>query len=117
MTYDARISEEPATITAKHTPGPWHTGAGNGEGSIFCKEGRLRLNDRGTALYSICQVTHGYDQAEDDANASLIAAAPELLEALRRLLDSPCCNEDDQEDETAEAIQQAIDAVGKAEGR
>jgi hypothetical protein len=72
---------------AKHTPGPWHTGAGNGEGSIFCKEGRLRLNDRGTALYSICQVTHGYDQAEDDANASLIAAAPELYEACRRALD------------------------------
>lgn len=74
------------TTAAKHTPGPWHTGAGNGEGSIFCKEGRLRLTDRGTTLYSICHVTHGYDQAEDDANASLIAAAPELLEACRAAL-------------------------------
>jgi hypothetical protein len=40
-----------------HTQGPWHIGKGNGEGSIF--------------------------EAEDAANACLIAASPELLEALR----------------------------------
>jgi hypothetical protein len=66
----------------KHTKGPWHIGAGNGEGSVFADEGRTRLEQGGTTLYSICNVTRGWNDSEDAANARLIAAAPDLLAAL-----------------------------------
>ena len=66
-----------------HTKGAWHIGEGNGEGSIFADSGRTRLESDGTTLYPICQVNNGWNEAEDAANARLIATAPELLEALR----------------------------------
>jgi hypothetical protein len=68
-----------------HTSGPWHVGAGNGEGSIFSDNGRTRLGIGGTTLYSIAQITRGWNEAEDEANARLIAAAPEMLAALEEL--------------------------------
>jgi hypothetical protein len=70
------------TTQAKHTKGPWHTGQGNGEGSIFCESGRMRLESGGTTLYPVCAISRGWDEGEDEANAHLIAAAPDLLEAL-----------------------------------
>ena len=74
------------TTQATHTKGPWHTGQGNGEGSIFCESGRTRLESGGTTLYPVCAIARGWDEGEDEANAHLIAAAPDLLEALRGLL-------------------------------
>ena len=70
-------------MTTQHTPGPWHVGIGNGDGSIFPEVGRTRLEDGGTTLYPIAQVNRGWNAVEDDANARLIAAAPDLLAALR----------------------------------
>jgi hypothetical protein len=66
-----------------HTKGNWHQGAGNGEGSIFADKGRMRMTENGTSLWPICQVTRGWDAEEDEANARLIAAAPELLAACK----------------------------------
>jgi hypothetical protein len=74
------------TDTHTHTLGPWHVGAGNGEGSIFADNGRTRLEIGGTTLYSIAQITRGWDEAEDEANARLIASAPELLDACKAAL-------------------------------
>jgi hypothetical protein len=74
----------------KHTPGLWHIGAGNGEGSIFAESGRIRLEQGGTTLYPVANIGMGWSAAEDIANAHLISAAPELLAALReavRVLD------------------------------
>ena len=70
-------------MTKKHTQTPWHIGAGNGEDAIFAESGRMRLEAGGTTLYPVCTVVRGWDEAEDQANARLIAAAPELLEAAR----------------------------------
>jgi hypothetical protein len=65
-----------------HTPGPWHVGAGNGEGAIFAESGRIRLEQGGTTLYPVANIGMGWSAAEDTANAHLISAAPELLDAL-----------------------------------
>ena len=73
--------------TDKHTQGPWHTGHGNGEGSIFSDNGRMRMqhHDHGaTVLYPIASMVKGWDDEEDAANANLVAAAPCMFEALRK---------------------------------
>jgi len=73
--------------TDKHTQGPWHTGNGNGEGSIFSDNGRMRMqhHDHGaTVLYPIASMVKGWDDEEDAANANLVAAAPCMFEALRK---------------------------------
>ncbi len=70
----------------RYTKGPWHVGVGNGEGSIFADEGRSRLELGGTALYPICQINNGWNDAEDAANARLIAASPEMYDALKDLI-------------------------------
>jgi hypothetical protein len=63
----------------KHTPGPWRVGNSFMESGVFSADGK-----------TIVALTHGSARyyrrqeqiAEQDANARLIAAAPELLEAL-----------------------------------
>ena len=39
----------------------------------------------GTTLYPIAQIGRGWNEGEDEANARLIAAAPEMLAALEEL--------------------------------
>ena len=62
------------------TPGPWHEGTGNGYGSIFGPEGTRR--DSG-GLAPIAMINGTFH--EDEANARLIAAAPEMAELLAEL--------------------------------
>lgn len=71
----------------KHTAGPWHVGVGNGKGSVFGPEdcGRMRLESGGTTLYPIATVNHGWRESEDNANAALIAAAPDNYRVTRLL--------------------------------
>ncbi len=60
-----------------HTPGPWHTGNIVGERYVFAADG-----------YAVADATV-YHRNHDDqhiANARLIAAAPELLEALETMV-------------------------------
>jgi len=60
---------------------------GNGEGSVFVDDdSRIRFESGGTTLYPICEVID-FD-GERDANARLIAAAPDLLEACEKALRS-----------------------------
>lgn len=64
-------------MTAKHTPGPWHTGAEDIAPCIVY----------GTNGFAICNavIHHGkHSESESIANARLIAAAPELLEACHK---------------------------------
>jgi hypothetical protein len=61
----------------------------------------------GTTLYSIAQITRGWDEVEDEANARLIAAAPEMLEALQRLT-HPMASDDD--------LQNALAVIAKVKG-
>lgn len=63
---------------SKHTPGPWEVGDGS-DRNLFCGSGDiLGKTKRGRAV--IARVNPGLKDYE--ANARLIAAAPEMLEAL-----------------------------------
>jgi hypothetical protein len=64
----------------KHTPGPWEV-----EGLAW--RGKTVLNIRAALRFEICRMTDSNGLAasfsEQRANAALIAAAPEILEALK----------------------------------
>lgn len=100
-----------AVSTTKHTPGPWHMGVGNGKGSIFAERGRTRLEQGGTTLYPIATVVRGWDAAEDDANARLLAEAPVLLALLIQAYEDA-----DSEILGAEWNAEARAAIAKATG-
>ena len=65
---------------SKHTPGPW--------GGLTLLNGNLTIGidwpEGDERDHFLCEVTSG-DPAELEANAKLIAAAPELLEALMQI--------------------------------
>ena len=93
----------------RHTPGPW------GNNKWNCHEHQISALGSTVALVSHSSAVISEESA--DANARLIAAAPDLLEALFRLLDCPDVQMDDTEPETDAAIQQANAAIAKVEGR
>ena len=72
---------------SKHTPGPW---AFNGSANI---KGRVNGNDELIALVAAMPCVGGHDDLAaqrgcdmENANIRLIAAAPDLLEALKGVL-------------------------------
>lgn len=96
---------------SKHTPGPWTLG--NGEVRI-----RTEKNEQGRSiLVAECYTTGNagrYPKYEErKANARLIAAAPELLEALKKLLEA---YKHDTSILSNLFIQIAQEAITKAEG-
>ncbi len=85
---------------SKHTPGPWELQGGYRD--IMTKDAR------------VCTVRHGYVTRETyHANARLIAAAPDLIAALRYVLELHDANEP-IEPKDAELLRAAI---AKVEGR
>lgn len=94
------------TQTTKHTPGPWRIVSGIDVVDFYD--------------YSICSVaTSNKTQAERKANARLIAAAPDMYDALKNIMhgiDTGAITSD--HDETfANAIKQANAAISAAEGK
>lgn len=70
----------------KHTPGPWVVNQDRrGAAKLYVREAKLSEVKGATAGRAVAQVTAVVGWEEQAANALLIAAAPELLEALRRL--------------------------------
>jgi len=65
----------------QHTPGPWATGP------VFCGQTRI-LADNGKCLIVGLPYAgqYGPDSTEEAANARLIAAAPDLLAALKECI-------------------------------
>ena len=102
-------------IKLRITPGPWHEGQGNGEGDVFAAEGRMQLQQGGTTLTSICTVHDFNGSRPYDLKA--IAAVPELLAALMRLVDQAELTDDFAESEHStlrSAVRQAWEAIKKA---
>lgn len=75
---------------SKHTDGPWTTGDSDLPVSTLSIHGGTRKHSTIARLVSADYV--GMPPSEALANMRLIAAAPELLEALQAIVD--CCNED-----------------------
>ena len=70
----------------KHTPGPWRWTENGRLGSVNTAESRsiaVILNSDGCMVYR--DAADGWDD-EQAANLALIAAAPDLLEAMKKLL-------------------------------
>ncbi len=86
-------------MTAAHTPGPWRISRGD----------VIADTKDGTATRNVARVDTGFP--ENDANARLIAAAPEMLAALNFLLNAP---DDDPRSVERAKIQAAV-AITKAE--
>jgi hypothetical protein len=93
-------------MTTEHTPAPWE---------IFNDFGVMRIVKRKGSALEIAQIKVAGDGEEDfdeaEANAKLIAAAPELLEALIISLDYEMT-----EVEIAHWEQKARAAIAKATG-
>jgi hypothetical protein len=101
-------------VSAQHTPGPWvvpsgpgSTNNGSRRQSVWTANGDIQIAN--------CQ-SESLSLAANSANARLIAAAPELLEALRVMVDtfidasgSHCWVEDS-------AMIRANEAIAKATG-
>ena len=99
-----------------HTPGPWHRGSDFNDNRfvVFPETGRMRLEPgQGTVLYSIAKVVASFSEDEDDANARLIAAAPELLAAAESVI---ACGALPRERHLCGAIRELEKAVKKAKG-
>lgn len=98
---------------AKHTPGPWLVEGRTVYALIHSgwKKGVQQFKNR---FYASVQLDHEAPDVEAEANARLIAAAPELFYALRQIIsDFPARR--DWLDPDLERIARA--AIAKAEGR
>ena len=79
------------TTTTKHTPGPWTeqtVAVMQFVGDDTHKEEIIQIGqEEGDAVAYVPFVADGHPQADADANARLIAAAPEMYDLLRELTD------------------------------
>jgi hypothetical protein len=102
--------------TPKHTPGPWYT---DSRGQIW-RRPINELYEYGGGVAGdkpLASVVRGwYNEDESgypvEANAQLIAAAPEMLEALKSIVDTVWFDRFD-----TELILAVEHAIAKAEGR
>jgi len=77
----------PKMENSKHTPGPWKIGiAKNQNNALAVFDSRAEVGNNPKDHRCICIVTEPeMADKEDEANAALIAAAPDLLKALKAL--------------------------------
>jgi len=67
---------------SKHTPGPWQVTNTLGKVAITVPHDSI-----GIAPYTVCHIWPHIEKGESEANAKLIAAAPELLETVKELVE------------------------------
>lgn len=92
-------------MTTKHTPGPWRIEFGD---SVYSQADYAALSQRGHTAHALCTI-HAIptSKGDTDANARLIAAAPDLLAALRKIHANAAESADWIRQITAEAIAKA----------
>lgn len=98
-------------MTSKHTPGPWETDRNNVHpghiATIDCRFSSDRV--------VIWSPYWPKDDAEQEANARLIAAAPDLLDALEEIVGYTGGAETALDDENL--MDRIYDAISKARGK
>ena len=99
-------------MTTKHTPGPWRIGD-NGI-TIFGPKTELPSP---VTIAKLLPPTVRVDQEERKANALLIAAAPDLLVMLQRLLDEVKMSEAAMSHIAPLTLEQASNALAKTKGK
>ena len=90
-----------------HTPAPWHFDKGNDSHAGFSMKFLVGADGQGFAH------TVGLDEPTDTANAHLIAAAPELLEALELYME---VGDQCSKGYISKCFRQAQAAIAKAKG-
>lgn len=95
--------------TTKHTPGPWRTY--NMSKNKILKQWHIQRDD---CKHDIALVSLDVAADERESVANLIAAAPELLEALKQFVDY---YESMQGHKDNSVIRNGKAAINKAEGR
>jgi len=96
-------------MKTKHSPGPWEMSGPMGTEHLRGQEPWFYIYAEHTLHLRVVACSDGYIRGENEANARLIAAAPELLESLQALL------AEYQGTETMNT-QKARDAIAKAVG-
>ncbi len=91
---------------SEHTPGPWRVFKGGVSGRII---GIGELNGEGVCDCGFGVWRGGSEEAE--ANARLIAAAPELLEALQKARNALDLVDDDSEFHDVQSAREMADAA------
>ena len=103
----------------KHTPGPWVYINLDGEnGGIGGLINTLPESDDHRAIADLWRRNEGTTMSEEDeANAHLIAAAPDMYEALKAATSVLKAAKYGQSHIPRDVITWAVDALAKAEGR
>lgn len=106
-------------MTSKHTPGPWAWH--EHQNSLFGAAGIYIIRDNGS-YEGLC--LNNYDRVTDDeceANKALMAASPDLLAELKRMVEHfgafASDHSEEASSETWAALYCARAAIAKAEGR
>jgi hypothetical protein len=120
---------------SKHTPGPWKIGssvvAGTTTRDDYDQKKKVPYLIGGLSIYTtgmdtICHISWDeYDKTEKEANAALIAAAPDLMEVCKYMINSsnlwiPRMVSEEFEDEARvlhSLRQRILSAIIKAEGK
>ena len=100
-----------------HTPGPWTVGMNADH--LPCVVADVGLPGSGFAVAHINKVPlFGKGGPAHEANARLIAAAPDMLKALKTVTEFMACTlEDDEKHPAWDDVRLARAAIAKAEGR
>jgi L-alanine-DL-glutamate epimerase-like enolase superfamily enzyme len=105
-------------MSTQHTPGPW-IGAGPSFGDQFPRyTTEITTEDEryGDGHIQICELPFHHHDEENEANARLIAAAPDLLGALQNMLAQYNTVHGTGDMEMQSAIDFAHKAIAKATG-
>lgn len=101
---------------SNHTPGPWFVGGVRQKLAGQQALGIFRFNAEGNRDENIASVWYDPRDGAGTPDARLIAAAPDLLEALKAML--PEANAEEQHCRPSfETCEKARAAIAKAEGR